>query len=1298
MWQWVRTLCLVAALLAVPLGAAATTIAQTAVDLSDAQGPGGDLWEISFAVSGFSFSANEGFSVGFDPDEYSFLLAPSSPSADWDVLLLQPDPLLPDFGVYDALALAPNASLTGVFTLRVIFTGASAPGLLPFTVNRFDASGALLATLESGTTIAAPEPSSAALLALCALGAGLAARRRPRARTRAGRRLAGLAAAALVLAACVPVTHTAQVGDVRLEYRQTASVRVGRTEAEYTFSVDVTNTGTVQLTGLSASVSSNDPATVIVDATMTFGDFAPGQKRTGVDTFTIRQDRTLAFDPARLAFQVASAPVPNPPTGLTALPGDGLAALAWSPNANPAATYAVHRSANGGGTFALLASGLTAPAHLDRSVVNGQPYVFAVTTTISGIESAQSAQVRVVAPGLSTATPPPTSAEAKLQGPALQLAQLLNAGESLAAAAAATQARISPQGLLLVEVVAANGVGQSVVADLQGLGAQNVLAVDDLATALLSPSALTSAAALPSVRSLRLPPPPRQSQLPVPPIPTPGSITQGAVVTGALDRHQQPIADDSRNVDGSGVKVAIFDGFARTAEFVASIEPSVRRRFCPLGSGAGGVCSYVSGADRYGDPNGETHGSNVAEIVLEMAPGASLFLYAPETSVEAAAMVQDAVAQGVDVITSSYSFGEYDFYDGTSPFAKALDAASQTTLVTVSLGNAQRTHSAERFNPDASGFQRWDAALHNGVSTCDHNGTSVSCLLIEFPGSAKTFYAYWSQFARERAGQSVADLRLHAHSPVDGTLIGSATPSGRPLASLRFNAGSEAYVSVQRIASAAPDPAWLQVDGINFLSVGQPTDLGARTSIDVGEAVPPKVLGIGATDWRDENVLDYSSLGPAIDESGNVLRTKPDLTGPTEVSTRIENGGIFNGTSAATPHVAGAAALLFDWCRNVLAGASCTADDIRTELIARAAKIDEAVIAQIAAGAGTDPVVVAYNDSANTIGIGRADFSPPLVFSSDDEVVARDPVEFADVDDGACSIGGSSNRGQEADVSPDGRKVVFEGVAPNLNLFVAPVDCSSAPQQITFFSGNDRALQPAWSPDGTKIVYVRREVQTLSGLLSVGYVLELVTPTGGSLGRVTTLDLAARDQQWWAFYPHWSPDGAKIGFTLATPNPSGTFANRAGRYELAEIDSTATNVRLNVSLSAYTLLTPNEPAAARGRYSPDGAYVLYVRIPRVESGPPLFRGQDGTLRILDRVSGVSNAMQDPLGVAVQGFDAEWSPRGTRLVYSSHTVVNDGQSSEIFLRVFRNNTLGVPVVEPAITQLTKDTKRSKGAAW
>jgi len=98
------------------------------------------------------------------------------------------------------------------------------------------------------------------------------------------------------------------------------------------------------------------------------------------------------------------------------------------------------------------------------------------------------------------------------------------------------------------------------------------------------------------------------------------------------------------------------------------------------------------------------------------------------------------------------------------------------------------------------------------------------------------------------------------------------------------------------------------------------SDTSLEHEVDAGSlndvAGSPKVLTVGAICWQNNQLEPYSSQGPTIDG-----RIKPDIAGQSVVSSGSEGpftscadsgvpGHGFNGTSAAQPHVAGAAALV----------------------------------------------------------------------------------------------------------------------------------------------------------------------------------------------------------------------------------------------------------------------------------------------------------------------------------------------------------------------------------------------------
>jgi hypothetical protein len=108
---------------------------------------------------------------------------------------------------------------------------------------------------------------------------------------------------------------------------------------------------------------------------------------------------------------------------------------------------------------------------------------------------------------------------------------------------------------------------------------------------------------------------------------------------------------------------------------------------------------------------------------------------------------------------------------------------------------------------------------------------------------------------------------------------------------------------------------------------------------DAGESlVTPSdakgALAVGAVNWRDDILESYSSSGPTADG-----RFKPEISAPTDVSSAVfRKLGVsytfFNGTSAATPHVAGAAALVLS------AFPQMTSDQLQQYLLDHARDLD----------------------------------------------------------------------------------------------------------------------------------------------------------------------------------------------------------------------------------------------------------------------------------------------------------------------------------------------------------------------
>ena len=92
-----------------------------------------------------------------------------------------------------------------------------------------------------------------------------------------------------------------------------SSARAGRTTFDYTYRITVLN-GTPALSAAQASVTSSVASTQVVKGSVLLGNLAAGASTTSTETFTIRQDRTVAFNPASLVWTVTGVPVLGAPS------------------------------------------------------------------------------------------------------------------------------------------------------------------------------------------------------------------------------------------------------------------------------------------------------------------------------------------------------------------------------------------------------------------------------------------------------------------------------------------------------------------------------------------------------------------------------------------------------------------------------------------------------------------------------------------------------------------------------------------------------------------------------------------------------------------------------------------------------------------------------------------------------------------------------------------------------------------------------------------------------------------------
>ena len=357
--------------------------------------------------------------------------------------------------------------------------------------------------------------------------------------------------------------------------------------------------------------------------------------------------------------------------------------------------------------------------------------------------------------------------------------------------------------------------------------------------------------------------------------------SEGVDKTGA-DNYQEA------GYTGEGIKVGIIDlGFDHLTEAKESGDlPPESVAFEKDYTGSGKVESFTY------------HGTDVAEIVHDMAPDAQLYLMRISTSVGLEEAKNDAIAKGVDVINHSVGWYNTAFYDGTGVIADiAGDARDQGILWVNAAGNAAGQHWQGDFT-DNDGDRRHE--FGNG-DECHGLGE------IEM-GNAISLFLTWDAWPKEPE-----DYDIYLRND-DGEVIASSddnqTGDQPPTELLQHYVTTTDNYCFSIYNRSAPDTPSMET--FIMMSRGSPSlEYPVTRSSITSPANDEKVITVGAIDesnWANGPAEDFSSRGPTNDSQYSSSRTKPDIMAPDAVST--SGYGSFSGTSAAAPHIAGAAALL----------------------------------------------------------------------------------------------------------------------------------------------------------------------------------------------------------------------------------------------------------------------------------------------------------------------------------------------------------------------------------------------------
>jgi subtilisin family serine protease len=349
----------------------------------------------------------------------------------------------------------------------------------------------------------------------------------------------------------------------------------------------------------------------------------------------------------------------------------------------------------------------------------------------------------------------------------------------------------------------------------------------------------------------------------------------------------------NRGYSGERVRIAVLDlGFKGYQSLLGTDLPADVR-----------VRSFYGNTGGNGDINGaqEIHGTACAEIVNDVAPGAQLYLVNVLTIPDLQAAVDWLISEKVSVITHSVGW-YWGGLDGTGTLEDITATATAKGILWVNAaGNEALRHT-------------WTIARdenHNRILELTNDGGAEE---LDFSWDAGhsdiDMILLWDSWPYSTDADFGIDVVDHSGQVLRSS---SAIYPGTAAQVLTWNSGTNVSLRLVLRRGALNGHVlhlFRRGDG-RYMYSCQGNCPGTRAQQDRSVLAPAdarEVLAVGASDWQTGRIHAYSSR--------DSVAGKPEIYGPSGVTTatytnpNIPNPGLFFGTSAAAPHVAGAAALL----------------------------------------------------------------------------------------------------------------------------------------------------------------------------------------------------------------------------------------------------------------------------------------------------------------------------------------------------------------------------------------------------
>ncbi|MEE4270670.1 MAG: S8 family serine peptidase [Thermoanaerobaculales bacterium] len=442
-------------------------------------------------------------------------------------------------------------------------------------------------------------------------------------------------------------------------------------------------------------------------------------------------------------------------------------------------------------------------------------------------------------------------------------------------------------GRVQVVAVVVGGAAPAVESWLWTNGARWVVSARDRVQAFVAPSSLEDLAGLPGVLWVERPvyaelPEPAKKAAPLK-LGTLAVVSEGVEATNAA-------AWNAEGYTGSGVRVGVIDVQFGGWEDLLGVE---------LPPAPGTSYRAFGGASLVAD---EVHGTACAEIIHDLAPDAELYLAHIRTLNDFYSALDWFAGESVDVVTMSLGWYGTGPGDGTGQISDEITTwvTANDALFITSAGNERRAH-WQGASADDNGDDWVDFAPGvdlNRLSYTIDEGERVSVNMV------------WNDW-----NSPTSDYSLHLYRLDDGEPVEVAV-SDRP------QTGQSYQTPTEQVSHTADDGGRFAVrigragvTGSHDMEIFS-LDSDIDSSVPEGSLTAPadvaEVIAVAAVSYSSPfSVRSFSSAGPTNGPGGSLDggSIKPDLSGYDGVSTVSYGTRDFYGTSAAAPHVAGAAAV-----------------------------------------------------------------------------------------------------------------------------------------------------------------------------------------------------------------------------------------------------------------------------------------------------------------------------------------------------------------------------------------------------